>query len=343
MIRFLNDYSEGAAPEILTALADLGKRQFAPYGEDEISAQARELIKYEVGSNNCEVHFVSGGTQANLMVIATALRGYEAALATQWGHIATHETGAIEATGHKVVTVPHIEGKLTVNELEKALAFHNSEHLAKIKLLYISQSTEWGTIYSKDELEELRSFADANELYIYVDGARMGSALTAPIADFTLEDIARCADAFTIGGTKNGALLGEAVVFTNPALGQNFRYVIKQRGGLLAKGWLLGVEFKELFRDGLFYSLAQHSNDQAGKIKKVIDAKGIPVAAESFTNQLFPILPLEFIMKLSEDFSFEIIERVGQDRAILRFVTSWATEDMAVAALSLALERFSLR
>lgn len=342
MIGFLNDYSEGAAPEILTALAGLGTKQFAPYGQDEISAQARELIKYEVGNKNCDVHFVSGGTQANLMVIAAALNSYEAALATQWGHIATHETGAIEATGHKVVTVPHLEGKLTVTEMEKALAFHNSEHLAKIKILYISQSTEWGTLYSKEELETLRDFADANDLYIYIDGARMGSALTASTADFTLEDIARCADAFTIGGTKNGALLGEAVIFTNPALGQDFRYVIKQRGGLLAKGWLLGVEFRELFRDGLFYSLAQHSNDQAGKIKKVMDANRIPVAAESFTNQLFPILPLEFIMKLSEDFSFEIIERVGQDKAIVRFVTSWATDDMAVEALSLALARFSL-
>ncbi|MDO4542833.1 MAG: aminotransferase class I/II-fold pyridoxal phosphate-dependent enzyme, partial [Bacillota bacterium] len=322
MISFVNDYNCGAPQEIIEAVAKASGGYYPGYGEDDLCRAAKKLISYEIGSEDCAIHFVSGGTQANLTVIAAALRSHEAALATEWGHIATHETGAIESCGHKVVTVPHHNGKVGIEDIEKVLAFHCSEHLAKMKLIYISQSTEWGTVYTKRELEELREFTKAKGLWLFVDGARVGSAITSPNSDCDLEDLAALTDVFTIGGTKNGAMFGEAIVISEPKLQDDFRYVIKQKGGMLAKGWLLGAQFQELFRDGLFYRLAQDGNDKAGKLRRTIESANIPVAVDSPTNQLFPILPLDFIMELSEDFGFEVIQKVGTDKAIIRLVTS---------------------
>lgn len=340
MIRFINDYSTGAATEIIQAVAALGGEEYAPYGEDTICAEARDLIRFSLGRSDVDVHFVTGGTQANLTVIAAALRSHEAVLATDWGHIATFETGAVEATGHKVVVVPRCQGKITVAAIERALAFHCDEHSVKPKLVYISQSTEWGSIYTKSELRQLSEFVHANDMWLYIDGARLGAALTSPAADFSLEDIAAWADAFTLGGTKNGALFGEAIVITEPRLKEDFRYTVKQKGGMLAKGWLLGVQFKELFRDGLFYRLAEHSNNQAAKIRQALLANNIPQAVDSATNLLFPILPLEFIMELSQNFSFNIVEKRGVDQGVVRLVTSWATDDAAVAMLCGALSKY---
>lgn len=341
MINFLNDYSVGAAPEVLDDIVGLSGESFLPYGGDRLCQEAKKLIAFDVERDDIDIHFLTGGTQANLTVISSVLRGHEAVLASEWGHIATHETGAVEATGHKVVTVPHHNGKVIVEDIKKALSFNTGEHMVKIKLIYISQTTEWGTVYTKNELEELSEFAHENGLWLYIDGARLGSALTASDCDFTMRDIAEYADIFTIGGTKNGALFGEAVVITRQELKADFRYYIKQKGGLLAKGWLLGSQFISLFRDGLFYRLAEHGNAQAAKIREAMMKEGIPLASASRSNQLFPILPLSLVVELSQDFLFEIIDKVGEDRAVVRFVCSWATDDTSVVLLESALAKYN--
>ncbi|MEG2657858.1 MAG: aminotransferase class I/II-fold pyridoxal phosphate-dependent enzyme [Clostridiales bacterium] len=340
MINFINDYNAGAAPEILDALVKINSQEFVPYGEDSLCDEARELIKFELERNDVDIHFMEGGTQANMTVISSALRSHEGVIATVSGHIATHETGAIESTGHKVITVPHHNGKMKIADIEEALAFHDDEHKVKPRMIYISQSTEWGSIYTKAELAEIYEFAQGHNLFLYVDGARLGAALTSKSADFTMADMAKYADAFTIGGTKNGIFIGEAVVITNPLLKTEFRYAIKQKGALMAKGWLLGVQFKELFRDGLFYRLAEHANNQSEKIKETLADIGVEMKSDSPTNQLFPIFPMSFIMELSQNFGFQIIEKVGDDQAVIRFVTSWATGDVAVSALIATLAKY---
>jgi threonine aldolase len=270
------------------------------YGLDRHSNAAAESIRSLLGvsEEDVDVHLLCGGTQTNLIAISAFLRPHEAVIAAETAHICVHETGAIEATGHKILTVPTPDGKLRPGEIQKVLDIHEDEHMVKPRLVKISNSTEIGTVYKKRELEDLRSFCLDNKLLLYVDGARMGSAMTAEGNDLTLADMNRLTDAFYIGGTKNGALLGEALVISNDALKEDFRYHIKQKGGLLAKGRALGVQFEELFRDNLFFELAKHANAMAQIIVSNLKKRGCDFLTDSPSNQIFPILPDELIEKL---------------------------------------------
>jgi threonine aldolase len=332
MYSFMNDYSEGAHPKILEALSKASREQSEAYGKDIHSLHATELIRRELGRRDVDVHFLMGGTQTNLTAISSFLRPHEAAVCAVTGHIHVHETGAIEATGHKVVTVPSKDGKLTPELVQLVLNEHSDEHMVKPKLVYISDSTEIGTIYSKSELVNLNTFCKVNSLYLYLDGARLGSALTASGNDLTMQDLAGLTDAFYIGGTKNGALLGEALVICNPALKEDFRFLLKQRGAMLAKGMVLGVQFEELFQNRLYFELAAHANDMAARIRKTIADAGFDFLASSPTNQLFPILPDDLIEKLREKYDFSLWKKLKDSTSAVRLVTSWATPEHVVEA-----------
>jgi threonine aldolase len=332
MYSFKNDYSEGAHPRILNALIQTNLEQEAGYGEDRYTRQAVELIKDRLGRIDVDVHLLSGGTQTNLTAIAAFLRPHEAAIAASSGHIFTHETGAIEATGHKVISVDTKDGKLNNDHLQAVLEYHTDEHMVKPKLVYISNSTEIGTIYKKSELEQLREFCDRNNLILFMDGARLGSALTSSENDLTMADLPGLVDAFYIGGTKNGALIGEALVICNEELKTDFRFQIKQKGGLLAKGRVLGIQFLELFRDNLFFELAAHANKMAELLKKELTHANVKFLTDSPTNQIFPILPNDVISGLQDNYAFHIWEKVNEDEAAIRLVTSWATKEEQVAA-----------
>ena len=328
---FKNDYSEGCHPRILEALAQNNFIQQNGYGLDEFSHNAQQIILHKINNPKASVHFVSGGTQANLIVISSILKPHESVISAHTGHIYTNEAGAIEATGHKVHGVETTEGKLTPQHIENILQTHtNKPHQVKQKLVYISNSTEIGTIYKKKELQELSEFCKTNDLYLFMDGARLGQALTSEINDLTLEDIANLTDVFYLGGTKNGALLGEAIIITNKKLKEEFGFHIKQKGAMLAKGRLLGIQFSELMKNELYFDLAKHSNVQAMKIKSAFQKKGFQFLSETFTNQIFPILSNSQIEKLAENFDFYIWKKVNEERAAIRIITSWATPDKIV-------------
>ncbi len=330
---FRNDYSEGAHPRLLEALARTNLEQTVGYGLDGYCDAAREKIRSAIGRADLDVHFLVGGTQANTIVIAAALRPHQAVIAAQTGHVNVHETGAIEATGHKVVAMPGENGKLTPVQVQAAVDSHTDEHMVQPKLVYISQSTEIGTVYSLKELEALRSCCDRNGLLLYIDGARLACALAAQGNDVTLSDLARLSDAFSIGGTKCGALFGEAVVLRTHIIRADFRYFIKQRGGMLAKGRLLGVQFSELFEGGLYEELGAHANRMATLLRSAFAAEGIPMLTDSPTNQQFPILPNRIKTALEQNYEFEIWEARGNGTTVVRFVTSWATPEDAVRDL----------
>ncbi len=327
---FRNDYSEGAHPRLLEALAQAGRKQSAGYGLDRHSLRAAQLIRERIRRHDADVHFLAGGTQVNLTAIAAFLRPHEAVIAARTGHVATHETGAIEATGHKVLEIDCPEGKLTPALLAPVIEQHGDEHMVRPRLVYVSNSTELGTRYGFDELKALTIFCRERGLYLYLDGARLGSALAAAGNDLGLPDIADMTDAFYIGGTKNGALLGEALVICNPALTGDFRYLIKQRGGMLAKGMVLGAQFEALFRDDLFLDLARHANVQALRLRDCITAAGFTMFSGSDTNQQFVALPDSMVAKLAERFEFETWARVDSGSTVIRLVASWATTDDAV-------------
>ncbi len=339
-ISFRNDYSEGCHPNILSALAQNNLDQQDGYGHDVYSKEASSIILKLCESPHTAVHFVSGGTQANLLVAAAALRPYESIIAASTGHIATNETGAIEATGHKVSTVKTTEGKLTPAHIQEILDEHNKQpHQLKPKMVYISNATELGTIYSKKELEALSIFCKKNELYLFMDGARLGQALMASTNDLTLKDIADLTDIFYLGGTKNGALIGEAIVISNATLQIDFDYSKKQRGAMLSKGRLLGMQFKELLKENIYFDLAKHANDQAMKIKKALVDAGCNFLVETFTNQIFPILSKEQIEKLSENFDFYVWQKIDEEKAAVRIITSWATPDRDIASFINAIKK----
>ena len=327
---FKNDYSEGAHPRILEALSRSNFEQHAGYGYDIYSEQAANLIKSLIKNNDASVFFVSGGTQANLISIAAILKPYESIIATDIGHIATHETGAIEALGHKINTVVNVNGKISVGAIKEVIASHSSEHMVAPKAVFISNSTEVGTIYNKQELSAISECCRQNDLFLYLDGARMGSALMANSNDLSLAEIAQYVDMFYIGGTKNGALFGEAIVINNPVLQEKFRFYIKQKGALLAKGRVLGTQFVELFRDGLFFELAERANNMAAKLAVgLCNNNSVEFYEEPVSNQIFPILSNALINKLSEYYEFSVWQQVGEDKSVIRLVTSWATrEDM---------------
>ena len=330
MYSFRNDYSEGAHPKVLQALADTNLEQTCGYGLDPRCRAVEDLIRNLCAAPSAAVHFLVGGTQTNLVVIDAVLASYEAVIAPCTGHVNTHETGAIEATGRKVCAVPAPDGKLTPALVEGVLSEHNgTEHMVLPRLVYISDTTEIGTLYTKAELTALRRCCDDHGLFLYLDGARIGSALTAPGSDLTLADLAALTDAFTIGGTKNGALFGEALVLSEPR--SHFRWHMKRRGAILAKGRLLGVQFQALLEDGLFFDLARRANAMALRLRAGVADLGYSFPVESPSNQQFPVLPNAVIDRLrGMGYKFELDHPVDADRTCVRFVTSWATPEQAV-------------
>jgi threonine aldolase len=332
MYNFKNDYSEGAHPKILEALFETNLEQAEGYGEDRFSKEARDLIQEKVGDKEVDVHFVSGGTQANLICLSSILKSYESVVSVESGHINGHEAGAIELTGHKINLIKGEAGKIKIEEVKQVIEEHQEpyDHLVKPKVVFISNSTEIGTIYSKKELEEISQFCKENNLFLYLDGARLGSALTSSKNDLILADIARLTDIFYIGGTKNGALLGEAIVISNENLKENFRIYMKQRGALLAKGRLIGLQFRELFKDDLFFKTAKHANLMAEKLTKGIKALGYNFLSDSSSNQIFPIFPNSLIEKLQQDFGFFIWQKIDKNNSAIRLVTSWATKEKEI-------------
>ena len=328
---FKNDYSEGCHPKILEALSQCNLDQQNGYGLDIYSENAANIIREKSKSSESKVHLVSGGTQANLIVISSILRPHESVVSANTGHIFTNETGAIEATGHKVHGVETKDGKLRPEDIQKVLDVHtNVPHQLKQKLVYISNSTEIGTIYTKKELEDLSNFCKEKNLYLFMDGARLGHALTAESNDVTLEDVAKFTDVFYLGGTKNGALLGEAIIINRQSLQEEFGFHIKQKGAMLAKGRLLGIQFQELMKDDLYWDLAKHANQQAMKIKQTFKEIGCNFLAETDTNQIFPILENSQIEKLSEQFDFYVWKKIDAQKSAIRIITSWATETEVV-------------
>src|SRR5680860_30353 len=332
MYSFRNDYSEGAHPRILNALVESNFEQAEGYGEDVYTQKAVELLKQRIGRNDIDIHLLSGGTQTNLIAISAFLRPHEAAIAANTGHILTHETGAVEATGHKIISIEVDDGKLNYLHIRAALDSHPDEHMVKPKLVYISNSTEIGSIYKKDELEQLSRFCKENKLLLFMDGARLGSALCSEGNDLELSDLVALVDAFYIGGTKNGALLGEALVICSDPLKEDFRFHMKQKGALLAKGRLLGIQFIELFSDNLYFDLAKHANRMAGLLKDEISKAGFGFLVYSPSNQLFPILPNRLTTELQKNYLFHVWLKVDADNSAIRLVTSWATKEDAVLA-----------
>ena len=328
---FKNDYSEGCHPQILEALVKHNLDQQNGYGLDEYSKNAEKIILEKSKSPHSKVHFVSGGTQANLIVISSILRPHESVVSANTGHIFTNESGAIEATGHKVHGVETTDGKLKPEDIQKVLDAHtNVPHQLKQKLVYISNSTEIGTIYIKKELEALSNFCKEKNLYLFMDGARLGNALTAESNDLTWDDVAKFTDVYYLGGTKNGALLGEAIVINNKNLQEEFGFHLKQKGAMLAKGRVLGIQFLQLLKNDLYWDLAKHANLQAKKIKNAFLEIGCEFLAETDTNQIFPILENHQIEKLSENFDFYIWRKLNSEKSSIRIITSWATEDRIV-------------
>lgn len=330
MYSFQNDYSEGAHPNILRALETINYHQNNSYGLDEHCDNARDKIQEALENYGVDIHFITGGTLTNLTFLSHALRPYEAVISADTGHINTHETGAIEASGHKVLSIPCTDGKLTADLIRPVLKQHENEHWVEPRLVYISLPTELGTVYTKEELEKLYQFCKRHNLYLYIDGARLAIALAVEETQLTLKDLPDLCDAFYIGGTKNGAMFGEALVLVNDDLKDHFRFNMKQRGAILAKGWMIGVQFEELFQDNLYLELGKRSVALAQRLKQgFIDCK-IPFLCDSPTNQLFPIFPDEFAKKINENYVTTFQCKPDENHTCLRFCTSWATNEQAV-------------
>lgn len=343
MIKFDCDYLEGCHPDILKMLEKTNFEQTEGYGCDKYCEKAKKLILAACGfagkrgKNVPDVHFLVGGTQTNTTVISAILRPHQGVVSAVTGHVNVHETGAIESTGHKVLALPSSDGKLTADQVEKYLKSCvndcNYEHIVQPGMVYVSFPTENGTVYSKRELSELRKVCLKYKLPLFIDGARLGYGLMSAGNDLTLPDIAALSDVFYIGGTKNGALFGEAVVITNNDFKKDFRNIIKQRGGMLAKGRLLGIQFMTLFSDDLYFRLAEHAVKTAAEIKNALKNNGIEFLFDSPTNQIFPIFPDEIYKKLSKKFSFAFWEKVDEKRTAVRICTSWATKESDAADL----------
>ena len=329
MLQFQCDYNEGAHPKVMQRLLETNMEQTVGYGEDHYCEAARQLIQQACGNPDLQVHFLVGGTQTNTTVIAHLLRPHQGVVAAESGHISVHETGAIEHTGHKVLALPAHEGKITAAQVENLVLEHRAdssfEHTVQPGMVYISFPTEFGTLYSKAELEDLQQVCNKYALPLFIDGARLGYGLASPACDVTLSDIARLADVFYIGGTKVGALFGEAVVSKSHALMRDFRYSIKQHGGMLAKGRLLGLQFEALFTDDLYLDISRHAVSEALRIKKALQDLGVPFLMESHTNQQFPILPNDVVERLNNDFLFTPWQRVSDTHTAIRICTSWGT------------------
>ena len=329
MISFVNDYSENACPEILEALTRTNFEGNTAYSSDEHSKHAADIIRKKIACPTADVQILMGGTQTNLIAFAAFLRPHEAVIAVHTGHICVHETGAIESTGHKCIEVDGVDGKVTPEDIERVCSPQHWDHagilFVKPRMVYISQSTEIGTVYSLHELRELRRACDKYNLLLFCDGARLSSALDC--SDVTLVDLAEVCDAFYIGGTKNGALFGEAMVIINQSLQPEFRYIAKQHGGMLAKGWLLGLQFEALMKDGLYERCGIHANRMARMLKKGLKSLDIKESVDSPSNQLFFVFPNWILKELEIDFSWEVMDVIDADHTEIRLVTSWATRE----------------
>jgi len=345
MISFENDYIAGAHPEILKRLAETNLEHLPGYGSDRYCESAGEKIRAAVGLPDAEVEFLTGGTQTNAVIISTMLADHEGVVAAETGHISTHEAGAVEYTGHKVLTLPQHEGKIAAEELAEMLeGFYEDksfEHMVFPGMVYISHPTEYGTLYTKKELTEIHTVCRRYSIPLFMDGARLGYGLMSRDTDVTLSDIADLCDVFYIGGTKVGALCGEAVVFTKGNRPAHFMTSVKKRGALLAKGRLIGVQFDTLFTDDLYFRISRYAIDMAEKLKAIFTARGIGFHLNSPTNQQFVVLEDRFLAKLQEKIAFCFWEKKDDTRSVVRFATSWATTGEDLAALERALDETS--
>lgn len=346
MIRFNNDYNHSAHPAILEALAADSSNSYGGYGIDPWCEKATEEIKKYLDCPDAAVHYLIGGTQANFTMIAAALRPYQSVISADTGHIHVHETGAVENTGHKIQALPSIDGKITAAQIQEQAELYCTslvqEHITQPKMVYLSFPTEYGTIYSLDELEAIHTVCQKYGLYLFIDGARLGYGLGSPESDVTIRDIARLSDAFYIGGTKCGALFGEAVVITNPVLNIDFRSYIKQNGAMLAKGWLLGLQFYTLFKDGLYFDITKNAVHYALELKAAFHKKGIPSFIESNTNQQFFVVENSLMEQLAQNYVFEYEQKVDDTHSCIRFCTSWSTTEEEVQTLIADLEALSI-
>lgn len=337
MIRFDCDYLEGAHPKILKRIVETNYEQTAGYSNDEYSKSAIEKIKNICSNENIDVHMLVGGTQTNLTVISSILRPYQGVISADTGHINVHETGAIESCGHKVITVENSEGKITGKQIKKIVKAHFNndapEHTVMPKLVFVSLPTECGTNYTKKELEEIYNVCKENKLYLYIDGARLGYGLVAKDTDINIKDIANLCDVFYIGGTKQGALFGEAVVIVNDDLKKDFRYNIKQKGAMLAKGRLLGIQFDTLMTNNLYFNISKQAVDLAMKIRQALISKGYKLLYNSYTNQQFVVMPNQKLQELSKEFKFFKWQEMDENNTVVRICTSWATTEENVDKL----------
>lgn len=319
-------------------LMEINNESYCGYGLDEWCEKAACEIKRHIAREDADVHFLVGGTQTNFTVISAALRPYQSVISAESGHIHAHETGAVEHCGHKIQTLPHSNGKISAAQIERIAAEYSEspvkEHITEPKMVYISFTTEYGTIYSKKELQDIKRVCQNYGMYLFIDGARLGYGLTSPKSDVTIKDIAQLADVFYIGGTKCGALFGEAVVILANEIKTNFRSNIKQNGGMLAKGWLLGAQFYALFKDtGLYFDITKRANEYAMKIKDAFIAKNIPIFIDSPTNQQFVVLKNSLIEKLADKYTFEFEGKISENENCVRFCTSWSTNEEEVNEL----------
>lgn len=337
MIRFNSDYTEGCHPAILERLAATNMEQTAGYGGDEYCAMAADEIRKAANAPTAAVHFLVGGTQTNVTVISAALRPYQGVITASTGHINVHETGALEACGHKCLNIETADGKLTAKQIADYVDAHYNEdgpeHMVQPKMVYISNSTEVGTIYKKAELEEIYQVCKKRGVFLFLDGARLGYALACSENDMTLEDIAKNTDVFYIGGTKVGAMFGEAVVITNELLKQDFRYSIKQHGAMLAKGRMLGIQFLTLFEENRYFEISAHASRLAEKLKQELINMGVRFSINSPSNQQFPILPDSVIEQLQKKYAFEYQGKADATHSVVRFCTCWATKEENVNQL----------
>lgn len=327
---FKTDYAEGAHPEILSAIIHSNEEQMEGYAMDAYCHQASLRIKEKLGNPDAAVHFITGGTQANAVIISFILRPWESVICADTGHIHVHEAGAVERRGNKINAVHCPDGKLTSEKIGDVLWAHPDEHMVKPRLVFISNATETGTIYQKQELKTISRFCRENNLILYLDGARLGCALTAEKNDLQFDELADLVDLFYIGGTKNGGLLGEAIVINNPAFQKDFRYQLKQQGALLAKSRVLGAQFERFFKDDLYFLLAAHANRMAARLSSGIRKMGCDFLCPSQTNQIFPIFSNLLIEKLSHEYGFYVWEKTDPDHSAVRMVTSWATPEKII-------------
>lgn len=344
MIYFDNDYTEGAHPQVLERLVETNMIQAPGYGLDQFTMNAKEILKTLCDNQDIDIHFLSSGTQTNLIIIAAALRLYQGVITADTGHILQLEAGAIEAVGHKLLTIPGQQGKIqaeAVAEVAENYAQNTAKfHQIEPGMVYISHPTETGTLYTKRELKDLRAVCDTYNMKLFIDGARLGYGLAAETNDLSLHEITELSDVFYIGGTKIGALFGEAAVIRNDEIKKGFKTVMKQKGGLLAKGRALGIQFETLFKDNLYFDISEYAVKQAMRIKEALLNEGIELKYEAYTNQLFPILTDEQIAQIKEKYTVWVFGRETETTSIVRMCTSWGTTVENVDSLIEDIKRF---